>query len=193
MSDNTQNKPSSSLPQSETDNTKVNSSSQAVVQIGSNALLPPISRSHSSFFTPGRYQGTNYRVAGGPPPATAGTGTVRLGFATGRFPVRSTSSSFPPQQQVNMMGPAKPRITSQSAEFATRFANRPSTRPKVIGLDSETMIPRGKGSKGASRGIGGFFPPVKLRMAADHSIPHHHNKPSKVKTKNQSHLSHVVS
>lgn len=90
-------------------------------------------------------------------------------------PADAPEEEPPEPSQVNMLGPSKPRVTSQSAEFATRFAHRPSTRPKVIGLDSETMIPRPQGNKGLSRGIGGFFPPVKLRMApGEPSLPPGH-------------------
>ena len=117
---------------------------------GSPVLFPPIpyTRTHTTFFGSGRAYNVNNPVA-------------RLGGPRNSPPP-------PPEEQptqVNMLSPSKPRVTSQSAEFATRFAHRPSTRPKVIGLDSETMIPRPQGNKGVARGIGGFFPPVKLRMA----------------------------
>ncbi|CAH1773603.1 unnamed protein product [Owenia fusiformis] len=49
---------------------------------------------------------------------------------------------------------------SASEEFATKFRQRPTTQPRVIGFDNLSMRPP---EKVLVRGVYGFFPPVKLR------------------------------
>ena len=145
----------------------------------SNTFLPPIpqlSRTQTTFFNAGRYN-INNRVL------RVGLGTSKPHHWQHHLEGQDQHLEEDPQPtQVNMLSPSKPHVASQSAEFATRFAHRPSTRPKVQQLDSETMIPRAQGSKAVSRGIGGFFPPVKLRMAGEHQLPPGHApRPAKVR------------
>ena len=47
-------------------------------------------------------------------------------------------------------------------EYADRFKAKPTGRPHVVGFDGMTLLENGLQE---CRGLGGFFPPVKLRVA----------------------------
>ncbi len=50
-----------------------------------------------------------------------------------------------------------------SPAYSSHSKGRTTTRPNVIGLDPRKVLPSGRTRRSHSRGVNGFFPPVKLR------------------------------
>lgn len=78
-------------------------------------------------------------------------------------------------EMYNRYGPNYSRAPvkgNSPAEYALRFKARTATKPKVVGFDSDKLLPGNKKKvqvkefhEGNSRKAHGFFPPVKLRSS----------------------------
>ena len=62
-----------------------------------------------------------------------------------------------------MFSPSSRQTSFHSPTYSSHSKGRTSTKPNVVGLDPKQVIPSGRNRRSHSRGVNGFFPPVKLR------------------------------